>query len=90
MQKMTVYVVTATALEDGHRLNYGWYLSATNAQNKAASMNPKMEPSVLKCDAVQDTDGRVFELPRQAIKFQDGREEILSKLTKEERAILGV
>ena len=90
MEKIQVYIITATSLDDDHRCNYGYYLSEQLAQEKAGTMNSRMEPKVLAATALQDFDGAIYEMPIKKIEFCDDRFRILAKLTAEERAILGV
>lgn len=90
MKKATLFQVTATSMDDGHRCNYGKYVSHENAKAKLDSLPKQMEPKVSACDCLLDDDGCYWEMPREKVRLADDKARILEKLTAEERAILGV
>lgn len=89
MREITVYKVTATSLDDGHRCSYGFYISQENAEEAAKSMDERMNALWSPFQAIQRDDGHIIEIGK-AIEFQDDKERILKKLTKQERQILGL
>jgi hypothetical protein len=90
MELITIYAITAKSLDDGHRLNYGYYLSSACAELAKAEYPTEMNAQICTYEAVRLDDGRTFMVPRDCLKFNDDKQRILSKLTKQERAILGV
>ena len=90
MQSVMIYKVTATSLDDGHRLEYGCYMDKTAADAACARMPEEMKAVVFAREAVRYSDGRIYRLQHKPVEFADDKERILSKLTTEERAILGV
>ena len=90
MEKGTVFQVTATSLDDGHRCDYGKYTSFENAKAKCDSLPKQMEPAVLPRDCLIDDLGVYWEMPREKVILSDDKAKIIAKLTDEERAILGV
>lgn len=90
MERATLFQVTATSLDDGHRCDYGKYVSEENAKAKCDSLPQQMEPKVIPCDCLVDEFGTYWEMPREKVRLADDKARILEKLTAEERAILGV
>lgn len=90
MEIIEFYSVTATAPEDGHRLSYGEYLDIDNAESARDDFPQDMNAQIIRRDGIRLDDGRVVEVPRDAVKFKDDRQRILDKLTPQERVILGV
>lgn len=90
MIKERLFQVTATSMDDGHRCDYGKYVSQDNAQAKCDSLPQQMEPEVIACDCLVDEFGTYWEMPTKKIQLSDDKARILAKLTDEERAILGV
>lgn len=90
MKKATIFRVTATSLDDGHRCDYGTYASHDNAKAKCDSLPKQMEPMVIPYDCLVDDLGVYWLMPREKVRLSDDKAKILAKLTGEERAILGV
>lgn len=90
MEKGTFFQVMATCRVDGHRCDYGKYFSFENAKAKCDSLPKQMEPEVFPRDCLIDELGVYWEMPREKVSLSDDKAKILSKLTDEERAILGV
>jgi hypothetical protein len=90
MRIITIYKVTATSLDDGHRLTYGNYRSHENASSACARIPESMDASVIRSEVIELDNGALVEIPSTTIKLMDDKETILNKLSVEARRVLGV
>jgi lauroyl/myristoyl acyltransferase len=90
MNKAMIYQVTATSLDDGFRIVLHYFANKATAETKCALLPRQMEAAVLPFDCLVDEKGNYYEIPIIPLRVGDSRERILSKLTKDEIAILGI
>lgn len=90
MKKVSIWQITATSLDDGHRIRMGYFLDRQKADTRCAELPKKMEAAVLEFDCLQDEKGNYYAIPDRPLDVSDAKDAILNKLTKDERAILGV
>lgn len=91
MKPITIYNVTATSLDDGHRVSYGMFFSEALAKQYCDdSFKASQTAKVIPTEVLQDEMGKCYTMPTHPIYICDDVKRIKAKLDDIELKAIGL